>query len=59
MQIVCEATQTAVAADASREEKDALEGIKISSFECLVRIMNLYYEKMRPYVEQALFGVSS
>lgn len=58
MQIVCEATQTAVAPEASREEREALEGIKINSFECLVRIMNLYYDKMRPYVEQALFGVS-
>jgi importin subunit beta-1 len=46
MQVVCEATQ-------SSDER-----IQLAAFECLVRIMQLYYDKMRFYMEKALFGVS-
>ncbi|RDA89266.1 hypothetical protein CP532_0495 [Ophiocordyceps camponoti-leonardi (nom. inval.)] len=46
MQVVCEATQ----ADDSR--------IQQSAFGCLNRIMNLYYENMRYYMEKALFGLT-
>lgn len=46
MQVVCEATQS--------ESSD----VQIAAFECLVRIMQLYYDKMRYYMEKALFGVS-
>lgn len=46
MQVVCEATQ-------SSDER-----IQLAAFECLVRIMHLYYDKMRFYMEKALFGVS-
>ena len=45
MQVVCEATQNASVA------------VQVGAFECLVRIMNLYYDKMGLYMEQALFGV--
>lgn len=46
MQVVCEATQA--------------EDLRIQSgaFGCLNRIMSLYYEKMRFYMEKALFGLS-
>lgn len=46
MQVVCEATQSPNI------------DIKGAAYECLVRIMQLYYDKMRHYMEQALFGVS-
>lgn len=46
MQVVCEATQSAHIP------------VKVSAYECLVRIMQLYYDKMRFYMEQALFGLT-
>lgn len=46
MQVVCEATQ----ADDSRVQQGA--------FGCLNRIMALYYENMRFYMEKALFGLT-
>jgi hypothetical protein len=46
MQVVCEATQ------------NANVNVQVGAFECLVRIMSLYYDKMGFYMEQALFGVS-
>ncbi|ORY97378.1 armadillo-type protein [Syncephalastrum racemosum] len=46
MQVVCEATQS--------ESSD----VQIAAFECLVRIMQLYYDKMRYYMEKALFGLT-
>lgn len=46
MQVVCEATQSS-----------SLQ-VQVGAFECLVRIMTLYYEKMSYYMERALFGVS-
>lgn len=45
MQVVCEDTQ------------HARTDIKVAAFSVLVKIMPLYYEKMRMYMEQALFGV--
>lgn len=45
MQVVCEATQS----------QDV--HVQISAFENLVRIMQLYYDKMKFYMEKALFGV--
>jgi importin subunit beta-1 len=42
MQIVCEATQSA-----STETQ-------VAAFECLVRIVSLYYDKMHFYMEKAL-----
>lgn len=45
MQVVCEATQSS---DVQ---------VQIASFECLVRIMQLYYEFMPFYMQKALFGV--
>lgn len=45
MQVVCEATQNGSAA------------VQVGAFECLVKIMALYYDKMAFYMEQALFGV--
>lgn len=45
MQVVCEATQ------------NSDERIQLAAFECLVRVMHLYYDKMRFYMEKALFGV--
>lgn len=47
MQVVCEATQNPSVA------------VQVGSFECLVKIMALYYDKMAFYMEQALFGVCS
>ena len=32
--------------------------VQVGAFECLVRVVSLYYEKMSLYMEQALFGVS-
>ncbi|KAK2792628.1 karyopherin beta [Onygenales sp. PD_12] len=46
MQVVCEATQ----ADDMR--------IQSGAFGCLNRIMGLYYDKMRFYMEKALFGLT-
>jgi importin subunit beta-1 len=46
MQVVCEATQSSSVA------------VQVVAFECLVRIMSLYYENMEFYMERALFGVS-
>ncbi len=46
MQVVCEATQSPAAA------------VQVGAYECLVRIMQLYYDKMSLYMERALFGVS-
>ena len=45
MQVVCEATQSTDV------------NVMVAAFECLVRIMQLYYDKMSYYVEKALFGV--
>lgn len=46
MQVICEATQ----ADETRIQQGA--------FGCLNRIMGLYYENMRFYMEKALFGLT-
>lgn len=46
MQVICEATQ----ADDTRIQQGA--------YGCLNRIMGLYYEKMRFYMEKALFGLT-
>ena len=46
MQVVCEATQSQSVT------------VQVGAFECLVRIMSLYYENMEFYMERALFGVS-
>ena len=46
MQVVCEATQ------------NSNTTIQVGAFECLVKIMSLYYDKMSYYMERALFGVS-
>ena len=45
MQVVCEATQNG---DVQ---------VQVGAFECLVKIMTLYYDKMSFYMERALFGV--
>lgn len=47
MQVVCEATQSASPA------------VQVGAFECLVRIMGLYYDKMDFYMERALFGLTT
>ncbi|KAJ7619396.1 armadillo-type protein [Roridomyces roridus] len=46
MQVVCEATQ------------NSSVNVQVGAFECLVRIMGLYYDKMGLYMEQALFGLT-
>lgn len=46
MQVVCEATQS------------SSSDVQVAAFQCLVRIMQTYYDKMRLYMEKALFGVS-
>lgn len=46
MQVVCEATQ------------NPNVQVQVGAFECLVRIMNLYYDKMAFYMERALFGLT-
>lgn len=46
MQVVCEATQ----AEDTR--------VQAGSYGCLNRIMGLYYDKMRFYMEKALFGLT-
>ncbi len=45
MQVVCESTQ------------NSSVQVQAMAFECLVRIMTLYYGKMAYYMERALFGV--
>jgi importin subunit beta-1 len=45
MQVICEATQ-------STDENSQQQ-----AFECLVKIMNLYYKHMAVYMQKALFGV--
>lgn len=45
MQVVCEATQS------------DHHPVQVGAFECLVKIMGLYYDKMGFYMERALFGV--
>lgn len=45
MQIVCEATQS--------QSSD----VQVAAYACLVRVMQLYYDKMKFYMERALFGV--
>ena len=45
MQVVCEATQ------------NPNTDVQVGAFECLVKIMSLYYDKMGYYMERALFGV--
>ena len=47
MQVVCESTQSPSVQ------------VQVGAYECLVRIMSLYYDKMAFYMERALFGVSS
>lgn len=47
MQVVCEATQS------------PSSDVQVSAFACLVRIMHLYYDYMKFYMERALFGVRS
>ena len=46
MQVVCEATQNPAPA------------VQVGAFECLVKIMSLYYSKMEFYMERALFGLT-
>ncbi|KAH6575430.1 hypothetical protein BASA60_005017 [Batrachochytrium salamandrivorans] len=46
MQIVCEATQST--------DSD----LQVVAFECLVKIMSLYYEKMVFYMQKALYGLT-
>ena len=46
MQVICESTQS------------ANPSVQVKGYECLVKIMQLYYDKMRFYMERALFGVS-
>lgn len=45
MQVVCEATQS------------SNPTVQVKGYECLVKIMSLYYDQMRFYMERALFGV--
>ena len=46
MQVVCEATQ------------HTNPRVQVPAYSCLVRIMQLYYEKMKFYMEKALFGLT-
>lgn len=46
MQTICEATQS------------PNTELQANAFECLVKIMQIYYDLMEPYGERALFGVS-
>jgi importin subunit beta-1 len=46
MQVVCESTQ------------HANPRVQVPAYSCLVRIMQLYYEKMKFYMEKALFGLT-
>lgn len=45
MQVVCEATQS------------SSSDVQVAAFACLVKIMQLYYDYMKFYMERALFGV--
>lgn len=47
MQIVCEATQSINSPD-----------IQVIGFECLVKIVGLYYDHMELYMQKALFGLT-
>ena len=47
MQIVCEATQSMNAPD-----------VQVISFECLVKIVGLYYDHMALYMQKALYGLT-
>ncbi|KWU40980.1 ARM repeat-containing protein [Rhodotorula sp. JG-1b] len=46
MQVVCEATQS------------PSSDVQVAAFACLVRIMHLYYDYMKFYMERALFGLT-
>jgi importin subunit beta-1 len=46
MQIVCEATQS------------TSSDTQVAAFECLVRIVSLYYDKMNAYMEKALMQLT-
>ncbi|CAH7685795.1 armadillo-type protein [Phakopsora pachyrhizi] len=46
MQVVCEATQSPTS------------DVQVTAFACLVKIMQLYYDKMNFYMERALFGLT-
>jgi importin subunit beta-1 len=46
MQVVCESTQ------------HTNPRVQVPAYSCLVRIMQLYYEKMKFYMEKALFGLT-
>jgi importin subunit beta-1 len=43
MQVVCESTQTPE------------ETVCVAAFECLVKLMQLYYDKMKAYMEKGLY----
>ena len=45
MQVICEATQSPE------------ESVQVSAYQCLNRIITLYYEKMPTYMQQALYQV--
>ena len=47
MQIVCEATQTMNSPD-----------VQVIGFECLVKIVGLYYDYMTLYMQKALYGLT-
>ncbi|KAJ3308780.1 karyopherin beta [Boothiomyces sp. JEL0838] len=47
MQIVCEATQTPDSAD-----------VQVMGFECLVKIIAMYYDFMTVYMQKALYGLT-
>ncbi|GAA5858585.1 hypothetical protein JCM8547_001375 [Rhodosporidiobolus lusitaniae] len=46
MQVVCEATQS------------PSSDVQVAAFGCLVKIMHLYYDYMKFYMERALFGLT-
>ncbi|BGP03309.1 Importin subunit beta-1 [Rhodotorula toruloides] len=46
MQVVCEATQS------------SSSDVQVAAFACLVKIMQLYYDYMKFYMERALFGLT-
>ncbi|CAO3686062.1 unnamed protein product [Rhizopus stolonifer] len=46
MQVVCEATQS------------EYTELQVTAFQCLVRIMQTYYDNMSVYMEKALFGLT-
>ena len=47
MQIVCEATQTLNSPE-----------VQVIGFECLVKIVGLYYDYMTLYMQKALYGLT-